>query len=440
MINDSFLVTGGVTLSGSIEPQGAKNEALQIVCAVLLTSETVIIRNLPDILDIRLQLELLSGLGVKVEKLGPGDFSFNAADVNLDFLASPEYLDKARRIRGSVLLLGTLLGRFGKAYLPKPGGDKIGRRNLDAHFHGFEKLGATFTYNEAAGHFEIDGSHLQGDFIYMDEISVTGTGNVLMASVLTPGKTTIYNAACEPYLQQLCKMLVGMGAKISGIGSNMLIVEGVERLHGTEHRCLPDMIEIGSFIGMAAMTQSELTITNASVPNLGLILPTFEKLGLKLEVQGDDIHVPAQDVYEIQTFIDGSIMTIYDAPWPGFTPDLMSIVLVVATQARGSVLIHQKMFESRLFFTDKLIEMGAKIILCDPHRATVIGLERKSRFRALNMSSPDIRAGVSLLIAAMSANGTSRIDNIHQIDRGYQSIETRLNAIGAQIERIQYQG
>ncbi len=440
MINDSFLVTGGVTLSGSIEPQGAKNEALQIVCAVLLTSETVIIRNLPDILDIRLQLELLSGLGVKVEKLGPGDFSFNAADVNLDFLASPEYLDKARRIRGSVLLLGTLLGRFGKAYLPKPGGDKIGRRNLDAHFHGFEKLGATFTYNEAAGHFEIDGSHLQGDFIYMDEISVTGTGNVLMASVLTPGKTTIYNAACEPYLQQLCKMLVGMGAKISGIGSNMLIVEGVERLHGTEHRCLPDMIEIGSFIGMAAMTQSELTITNASVPNLGLILPTFEKLGLKLEVQGDNIHVPAQDVYEIQTFIDGSIMTIYDAPWPGFTPDLMSIVLVVATQARGSVLIHQKMFESRLFFTDKLIEMGAKIILCDPHRATVIGLERKSRFRALNMSSPDIRAGVSLLIAAMSANGTSRIDNIHQIDRGYQSIETRLNAIGAQIERIQYQG
>lgn len=440
MINDSFLVTGGVTLSGSIEPQGAKNEALQIVCAVLLTSETVIIRNLPDILDIRLQLELLSGLGVKMEKLGPGDFSFNAADVNLDFLASPEYLDKARRIRGSVLLLGTLLGRFGKAYLPKPGGDKIGRRNLDAHFHGFEKLGATFTYNESAGHFEIDGSHLEGNFIYMDEISVTGTGNVLMASVLTPGKTTIYNAACEPYLQQLCKMLVGMGAKISGIGSNMLIVEGVERLHGTEHRCLPDMIEIGSFIGMAAMTQSELTITNASVPNLGLILPTFGKLGLKLEIQGDDIHVPAQDVYEIQTFIDGSIMTIYDAPWPGFTPDLMSIVLVVATQARGSVLIHQKMFESRLFFTDKLIEMGAKIILCDPHRATVIGLERKSRFRALNMSSPDIRAGVSLLIAAMSANGTSRIDNIHQIDRGYQSIETRLNAIGAQIERIQYQG
>ena len=436
MKSDSFLVTGGVTLSGSIEPQGAKNESLQVVCAVLLTADTVIIRNIPDILDIRLQMELLRGLGVKIEQLGPCDFSFNAADVNLSFLDSPEYLEKARRNRGSVLLLGTLLGRFGKAYLPKPGGDKIGRRNLDAHFHGFEKLGAKFTYNEDAGHFEIDGSHLEGAFIYMDEISVTGTGNVLMASVLTPGRTTIYNAACEPYLQQLCKMLVGMGAKISGIGSNMLVVEGVEQLHGTEHRCLPDMIEFGSFIGLAAMTQSELTITNASVPDLGLILPTFEKLGLKLEVRGDDIHIPAQDIYEIQTFIDGSIMTIYDAPWPGFTPDLMSIVLVVATQARGSVLIHQKMFESRLFFTDKLIEMGAKIILCDPHRATVIGLERKSRFRALNMSSPDIRAGVSLLIAAMSANGTSRIDNIHQIDRGYQSIETRLNAIGAQIERI----
>jgi len=439
-MSDSFLVTGGVTLSGSIEPQGAKNEALQVLCAVLLTSETVIIRNLPDILDVRLQMELLSGLGVKIEQLAPGEFAFNAADVNLEYFDSPEYLEKAKRIRGSVLLLGTLLGRFGKAYLPRPGGDKIGRRNLDAHFHGFEKLGARFIYKEDAGLFFIDGSRLEGSFIYMDEISVTGTGNVLMASVLVPGKTTIYNAACEPYLQQLSNMLVRMGAKIEGIGSNLLVVEGVEKLHGTEHRCLPDMIEIGSFIGMAAMTQSELTITNASVPDLGLILPTFQKLGLRLEVRDDDIFIPAQDVYEIQTFIDGSIMTIYDAPWPGFTPDLMSIVLVVATQARGSVLIHQKMFESRLFFTDKLIEMGAQIILCDPHRATVIGLERKSRFRALNMSSPDIRAGVSLLIAAMSARGTSRIDNIQQIDRGYQQIESRLNAIGAQIERIQHKG
>ncbi|MBP9133254.1 MAG: UDP-N-acetylglucosamine 1-carboxyvinyltransferase [Saprospiraceae bacterium] len=438
MVSESFLVKGGVKLTGSIEPQGAKNEALQIVCAVLLTSETMIIRNVPDILDIRLQMELLRGLGVKIEDLGKGDFSFNASDVNLDFLNSPDYLEKAKRIRGSVLLLGTLLGRFGRAYLPKPGGDKIGRRNLDAHFHGFERLGAEFTYNEEEGHFFIDGSHMEGNFIYMDEISVTGTGNVLMASVLTPGTTTIYNAACEPYLQQLSKMLVRMGAKITGIGSNMLVVEGIERLHGTEHRCLPDMIEIGSFIGMAAMTQSELTITNVSVKDLGLILPTFRKLGLQLEVRGDDIFVPEQDVYEIQTFIDGSVMTIYDAPWPGFTPDLMSVLLVVATQARGSVLIHQKMFESRLFFTDKLIEMGAKIILCDPHRATVIGLERKSTFRAINMTSPDIRAGVSLLIAAMSAKGVSRIDNIQQIDRGYQRIETRLNAIGAEIERIQF--
>ncbi|MCO6460931.1 MAG: UDP-N-acetylglucosamine 1-carboxyvinyltransferase [Saprospiraceae bacterium] len=438
-MSDSFLVQGGVRLSGSIEPQGAKNEALQVVCAVLLSSEDVEISNIPDILDIRLQMELLKGLGVKIEQLGAGRFRFNASDVNLDYLSSPEYLEKAKRIRGSVLLLGTMLGRFGRAYLPKPGGDKIGRRNLDAHFHGFERLGATFTYNEEEGHFFIDGSRMEGNFIYMDEISVTGTGNVLMASVLTPGKTTIYNAACEPYLQQLCKMLVGMGAKIQGVGSNMLIVEGVERLHGTNHRCLPDMIEIGSFIGMAAMTQSALTITNASVKDLGLILPTFKRLGLELEVKGDDIHVPEQDVYKIQTFIDGSVMTIYDAPWPGFTPDLMSVVLVVATQARGSVLIHQKMFESRLFFTDKLIEMGAKIILCDPHRATVIGLERKSTFRAINMTSPDIRAGISLLIAAMSAKGVSRIDNIQQIDRGYQQIESRLNAIGARIERIQYQ-
>ena len=436
-MSDSFLVTGGAQLSGSIEPQGAKNEALQIVSAVLLTAETVIISNLPDILDVRLQMELLKGLGVKIEELGKGEYSFNAADINLDYFQSAEYQEKAKRIRGSVLLLGTLLGRFGKAYLPKPGGDKIGRRNLDAHFHGFEKLGAKFVYNEDAGNFYIDGANLKGNYIYMDEISVTGTGNVLMAAVLVPGKTTIYNAACEPYLQQLSNMLVRMGAKIEGIGSNLLVVEGVEKLNGTTHRCLPDMIEIGSFIGMAAMTQSELTITNASVKDLGIILPTFRKLGLEINVKGDDIHIPAQEIYEIQTFIDGSIMTIYDAPWPGFTPDLMSIILVMATQARGSVLIHQKMFESRLFFTDKLIEMGAQVILCDPHRATVIGLERKSRFRAINMTSPDIRAGVSLLIAAMSAKGVSRIDNIQQIDRGYQHIETRLTAIGAQIERIQ---
>jgi UDP-N-acetylglucosamine 1-carboxyvinyltransferase len=335
MVSESFLVKGGVKLTGSIEPQGAKNEALQIVCAVLLTSETMIIRNVPDILDIRLQMELLRGLGVKIEDLGKGDFSFNASDVNLDFLNSPDYLEKAKRIRGSVLLLGTLLGRFGRAYLPKPGGDKIGRRNLDAHFHGFERLGAEFTYNEEEGHFFIDGSHMEGNFIYMDEISVTGTGNVLMASVLTPGTTTIYNAACEPYLQQLSKMLVRMGAKITGIGSNMLVVEGVERLHGTEHRCLPDMIEIGSFIGMAAMTQSELTITNVSVKDLGLILPTFRKIGLQLEVKGDDIFVPEQDVYEIQTFIDGSVMTIIRCAMARFTPDLMSVLLVVATQARG---------------------------------------------------------------------------------------------------------
>lgn len=438
MSNQSFLVTGGKQLSGTIEPQGAKNEALQVLNAVLLTSEDVILHNIPDIVDVALHIQLLEGLGVHVEQLTASSFKMNAGDVNLDFLNSEDFIGKSKRIRGSVMLLGALLGRFGQAFLPKPGGDKIGRRRLDTHFHGFQELGAEFYYDQESGLYQVNGKNLKGAFIYMDEISVTGTANIIMAAVLAEGTTTVYNAACEPYIQQLCKMLNSMGAKIDGIGSNMLVIQGVERLHGTVHTCLPDMIEIGSFIGMAAMTQSDLTIKNASIPNLGLILNTFRKLGIDILVNGDDIHVPAQDVYEIQSFIDGSIMTIYDAPWPGFTPDLMSVVLVTATQARGSVLIHQKMFESRLFFTDKLIDMGAGIILCDPHRATVIGLERKHRLRAVSMSSPDIRAGVALLIAAMCAKGTSQIDNIRQIDRGYTSIDTRLNALGAQIERIDY--
>lgn len=436
MNSEAFRVQGDARLSGMIQPQGAKNEALQIVSAVLLTDKKVTVRNIPDILDIQKQIELLIGLGVKVERLNNSDYIFQADDIDMDHLYSEAYLENAKKIRGSVMLIGPLLARFKKALLPKPGGDKIGRRRLDTHFLGFEKLGAQFQYNDENDQFFIIGEKLKGAYILMDEISVTGTANVVMAAVLAEGITQIYNAACEPYIQQLCKMLNNMGARISGVGSNLLTIHGVESLGGTEHSVLPDMIEIGSFIGLAAMTQSDLTITNVSVPNLGIIPPTFEKLGIQLDIQGDNIHVPAQDIYEIQSFIDGSIMTIYDAPWPGFTPDLLSIILVVATQARGSILIHQKMFESRLFFVDKLIEMGAKIILCDPHRATVIGLERKYQLRGIRMSSPDIRAGVSLLIAALSAKGSSIISNIHQIDRGYQNIDGRLNALGAQIERI----
>lgn len=437
MSNQAFRVQGNAHLSGSIQPQGAKNEALQIVSAVLLTDKKVTIKNIPDILDIQKQIELLKGLGVKVEKQNTNDYTFQADDIDTDHLSSPEYQENAKRIRGSVMLLGPLLARYKKAFLPKPGGDKIGRRRLDTHFLGFEKLGASFHYNEDGDQYYIAAERLHGTFILMDEISVTGTANVLMAAVMAEGITQIYNAACEPYLQQLCKMLNNMGARISGVGSNLLTIHGVDSLGGTEHTILPDMIEIGSFIGLAAMTQSSLTITNVSVSNLGIIPNTFEKLGIQIDIQGDNLYIPAQEVYEIQSFIDGSIMTIYDAPWPGFTPDLLSIILVVATQAKGSILIHQKMFESRLFFVDKLIDMGAQIILCDPHRATVIGLERKFQLRGIRMSSPDIRAGVSLLIAALSAKSESIISNISQIDRGYQNIDGRLNALGAQIERIE---
>jgi len=436
MSNQAFKVQGNAKLSGTIQPQGAKNEALQIVSAVLLTDKKVTIKNLPDILDVRKQIELLRGLGVKVEQHNANDFTFQADDVDTDQLSSPDYQENAKKIRGSVMLLGPLLARFKKAYLPKPGGDKIGRRRLDTHFLGFQKLGAEFNYDEEAEQYYIGAEKLRGAFILMDEISVTGTANVVMAAVFAEGITQIYNAACEPYLQQLCKLLINMGARISGVGSNLLTIHGVESLGGAEHTILPDMIEIGSFIGLAAMTQSTLRISNVSVPNLGVIPSTFEKLGIKIEVDHDDLIIPAQDIYEIQSFIDGSIMTIYDSPWPGFTPDLLSIILVTSTQARGSILIHQKMFESRLFFVDKLIDMGAQIILCDPHRATVIGLERKSQLRGIQMSSPDIRAGVSLLIAALSAKSESVISNINQIDRGYQNIDTRLNALGAQIERI----
>jgi len=437
MSNQAFRVQGNANLSGSIQPQGAKNEALQIISAVLLTDKKVTIKNIPNILDINKQMELLTGLGVKIEKLSDNDYTFQADDIDTEHLSSKEYQENAKKIRGSVMLLGPMLARFKKAFLPKPGGDKIGRRRLDTHFLGFEKLGASFNYNEDGDQYYIGAEKLKGSFILMDEISVTGTANVLMAAVMAEGITQIYNAACEPYLQQLCKMLNNMGARISGVGSNLLTIHGVESLGGTEHTILPDMIEIGSFIGLAAMTKSNLTITNVSVPNLGVIPSTFEKLGIQIDVQGDNLYIPAQDIYEIQSFIDGSIMTIYDAPWPGFTPDLLSIILVVATQAKGSILIHQKMFESRLFFVDKLIDMGAQIILCDPHRATVIGLERKFQLRGIRMSSPDIRAGVSLLIAALSAKSESIISNISQIDRGYQNIDGRLNALGAQIESIE---
>jgi len=438
MQTDTFVVTGGRPLSGELHPQGAKNEALQIISAVLLTDEPVTISNIPDIIDVNKLIDLLRGLGVTVERLAADTYRFCAATIDVAYMRSDAFMRDAQKLRGSVMLIGPMLARYGKAALPKPGGDKIGRRRLDTHFLGFQKLNAEFKYDEAKDIYFVEqpASGLSGSFIHLDEISVTGTANVLMAAVLAKGTTTIYNAACEPYLQQLCKMLVRMGAKIEGIGSNLLHIHGVNHLGGTEHRCLPDMIEIGSFIGLAAMTQGNITIKNAAVDQLGIIPYTFERLGIQLQINGDDIHIPSQEHYEIQTFIDGSIMTIYDAPWPGFTPDLMSIILVTATQARGSVLIHQKMFESRLFFVDKLIDMGAQIILCDPHRATVIGLDRKYALRGIEMTSPDIRAGQALLIAALSAKGESRIHNIHQIDRGYQHIDTRLNAIGAKIERL----
>src|ERR1043165_9242998 len=432
-----FEVHGGNKLKGNIIPQGAKNEALQVLCAVLLTKEKVTISNVPNIIDINKLIELLSELGVKVEKSGHEEYTFQADNVNVDYLVSPEFKKKGGSLRGSMMVVGPMLTRFGKAYMAKPGGDKIGRRRVDTHFLGFEALGAKFKYLQEKEVFEVEGKNLKGAYMLLDEASVTGTANIVMAAVLAEGLTTIYNAACEPYLQQLCKMLNRMGAKISGVGSNLLTIEGVKELKGTTHRMLPDMIEIGSFIGMAAVTQSEITIKNVSYENLGIIPTIFGRLGVQMERRGDDIFIPEQENYEIDTFIDGSILTISDAIWPGFTPDLISIALVTAIQARGNVLIHQKMFESRLFFVDKLIDMGAKIILCDPHRATVMGLDRKVQLRGIQMASPDIRAGVALLIAAMSAKGKSTIFNINQIDRGYQNIDTRLNAIGAQIIRNQ---
>jgi UDP-N-acetylglucosamine 1-carboxyvinyltransferase len=432
----SFIIEGGRKLSGEIIPQGAKNEALQILCAVLLSPEKITINNLPDIVDINILIDLLSDLGVKIQKLSPNSYTFQSDEINLDYLTSDEFKTKGTRIRGSIMIVGPLLARFGKGYIPKPGGDKIGRRRLDTHFIGFERLGAKFEYDSKESFYRVTTDGLKGTYMLMDEASVTGTANIVMTAVMAEGTTTIYNAACEPYLQQLCKMLNRMGANISGIGSNLLTIEGVKELKGCEHTILPDMIEIGSFIGLAAMTKSELTIKNVQYDELGIIPSVFQKLGIKLERRGDDIYIPSQESYEIENFIDGSILTISDAPWPGFTPDLLSIILVVATQARGSVLIHQKMFESRLFFTDKLIDMGAQIILCDPHRASVIGLDRKSPLRATRMTSPDIRAGVSLLIAALSADGTSVIDNINQIDRGYQNIDERLNKLGANIKRV----
>ncbi|WP_416439546.1 UDP-N-acetylglucosamine 1-carboxyvinyltransferase [Phnomibacter sp. MR] len=430
-----FVVRGGHKLSGTIVPQGAKNEALQIISAVLLTAESVTITNIPDILDVNLLIELLQEMGVKVQRPQRDTCIFQADDVDVDYLHSPAFHKKSGRLRGSVMLAGPMLARFKKAFVPKPGGDKIGRRRLDTHIIGFEKLGATFTYHPEDGFYHLSGDAMQGTYILLDEPSVTGTANIVMAASLTPGTTTIYNAACEPYLQQLCAMINRMGGKISGIGSNLLSIEGVSSLQGTEHRMLPDMIEIGSFIGLAAMTQSNIRIQGCGIPHLGIIPEKFRQLGIQFSIDGDDIVVPEQDSYEIQTYMDGGVLTIYDHPWPGLTPDLLSIMLVVATQARGSVLIHQKMFESRLFFTDKLIDMGAQIILCDPHRAAVIGLGRSQNLRGITMSSPDIRAGVALLIAALSADGKSVIQNIEQIDRGYQNIDGRLQALGANIVR-----
>ena len=432
----SFQIEGGHKLDGVIIPQGAKNEALQILCAVLLTKEKITISNIPNIVDVNKLLNLLKGLGVKVNCLSKGKYEFKADKVNMDFLNSSQYKNDAKQLRGSIMLVGPMLSRFGKGSIPRPGGDKIGRRRLDTHFEGLKLLGANFNYNREDYFYDVTADKLSGVNLLLEEASVTGTAKILMAAVLAAGRTTIYNAACEPYLQQLCKMLNRMGAKISGLGSNLLTIEGVRKLGGTEHSILPDMVEIGSWIGLAAMTQSELTIKNVSWDDLGQIPNVFRKLGIDLERKGDDIFIPAQQGYEIQNFIDGSILTIADAPWPGFTPDLLSIILVVATQARGSVLIHQKMFESRLFFVDKLIDMGAKIILCDPHRATVIGHDFKSKLKATVMTSPDIRAGISLLIAALSAKGTSIIHNIEQIDRGYEEIDQRLRAIGAKIKRI----
>ncbi len=432
----TFKVQGGKRLRGDLHPQGAKNEALQVLCAVLLTPEEVIIENIPNIVDINILIELLQDLNVLVTKIDKNTYSFIAKDINVDYLLSEKYKLKSSRIRGSIMILGPLLSRYGKGYIPKPGGDKIGRRRLDTHFIAFEKLGANFNYDIKESFYHVTTEKLKGAYILLEEASVTGTANIVMTAVMAEGKTTIYNAACEPYLQQLCKMLNSMGAKITGIGSNLLNIEGVTYLKGGKHKILPDMIEIGSFIGLAAITKSEITIKNVCYNELGIIPSVFSKLGIKLEKRNDDIYIPQQESYEVESFIDGSILTISDAPWPGFTPDLLSIILVVAAQAKGSVLIHQKMFESRLFFVDKLIDMGAQIILCDPHRATVIGLDHQSKLRNTTMTSPDIRAGVSLLLAALAAEGESTIHNVEQIDRGYQDIDSRLNAIGAQITRI----
>lgn len=432
----SFVIEGGHRLSGEITPQGAKNEVLQIICATLLTSERVVVRNVPDILDVNNLISLMRDMGVEVEKLGGGDYAFQAESIDFDFIKSPEFRKKNAALRGSIMLVGPLLTRFGYAVTSKPGGDKIGRRRLDTHFEGLCKLGATFEYCKENASFELKADRLKGTYMLLDEASVTGTANILMAAVLAKGKTTIYNAACEPYIQQLCKMLLSMGADIQGIASNLLVINGVDQLHGTEHTVLPDMIEVGSFIGMAAMTRSAITIKNVSYANLGIIPESFRRLGIQLEQRDDDIFVPAQDEYAISTFLDGSTMTVADAPWPGLTPDLLSVMLVVATQCKGSVLIHQKMFESRLFFVDKLIDMGAQIILCDPHRAVVIGHNHTMELRGKEMTSPDIRAGIAMVIAAMGASGTSTIHNIGQIDRGYQNIEERLNALGARITRI----
>ena len=434
-VNDYFIIEGGHTLSGNITPQGAKNEVLQLICATVLTSDKVTINNVPDIVDVRKLIKLVKGLGVTVTRPEPEVYTFEANDVNFEYTASDEYQAEARKIRGSVMLLAPLMHRFGHAYIPNPGGDKIGRRRMDTHFNAFIKLGAEVKYSQISKSYYLDAKSLNGANILMDEISVTGTANIVMAAVMTPGTTTIYNAACEPYLQQLCLLLERMGADISGVGSNLLTINGVDELNGGEITVMPDMIEVGSFIGLAAMTQSDITIQNVDYTKLGVIPGVFQSLGIQLELNENSIRIPPMDVYEINTFMDGSILTIYDSPWPGFTPDLMSIALVVAAQARGSVLIHQKMFESRLFFVDKLIDMGAQIILCDPHRATVIGLARKNALRGIEMSSPDIRAGVSLLIAALSAEGSSTIYNINQIDRGYQNIDGRLQALGAKIER-----
>ncbi|MBT3611370.1 MAG: UDP-N-acetylglucosamine 1-carboxyvinyltransferase [Flavobacteriales bacterium] len=432
----TFKIKGGIKLKGDLHPQGAKNEALQVLCAVLLTSNKIIMENVPNIRDVNILIDLLRDLNVTVKQINKSTYSFKADKVDIDYLSSEEYKIKSSRIRGSIMIIGPLLARYGKGYIPRPGGDKIGRRRLDTHFIGFEKLGANFVYDSKEEFYRVTADQLKGTDMLLDEASVTGTANIVMTAVMAKGKTSIYNAACEPYLQQLCKMLNSMGAKITGLGSNLLHIEGVENLTGCTHRILPDMIEIGSFIGLAAITKSEITIKNVCYDELGLIPSVFTKLGIKMERRGDDIYIPAQESYKVKSFIDGSILTISDAPWPGFTPDLLSIILVVASQANGTVLVHQKMFESRLFFVDKLIDMGAQIILCDPHRATVIGLNHQFQFKPTTMTSPDIRAGVSLLLAALAADGESTIHNVEQIDRGYQNIDTRLNAIGAQITRL----